>query len=300
MPRLLLLLLALLPTAVQAARWSEPEMVGVLAERAISEVSGLTASRRHPGVYWAHNDSGHPAELHAIDAEGKRLATLRIPVKAIDWEDIASFEWQGRPYLLLADVGDNGGIRAELQLIAIAEPEQLVDGMELQPAWIQRFRWPDGPRDCEAVAVDSRRGEVLLISKKRVPPELFRLPLGPTDEPQAAELLGNLLGIDQPSDTDLEKNPVYGRYRSQITAADLSPNGRVLAVLNYSGLQFYVRPAGADWRDLLPTLEPSRIALPWLPQAEALAFEADSSGLLVASEQTPSPILRYRVLRDPP
>lgn len=299
MLRSLLLLIALFPVTAVAARWSEPEMVGVLAEHAVSEVSGLAASRRHPGVYWVHNDSGHPAELHAIDAGGRRLASVRIPVAAIDWEDIAWFEWQGRSHLLLADVGDNGGIREELQLVAVAEPDELIDGAELQPAWIQRFRWPDGSRDCEAMAVDSRRGEVLLISKKRVPPELFRLPLGPTDARQTAELVGYLKGIHQPSDTDLQENPVYGRYRSQITAADLSPNGRVLAVLNYSGMHFYVRPHDADWRQLLPNLQPSRIALPWLPQAEAMGFEADSGGLLVASEQTPSPILRYQVIRAP-
>lgn len=35
----------------------------------------------------------------------------------------------------------------------------------------------DGPRDCEAVAVDAATGQVLLISKSAFPPELFSLPL---------------------------------------------------------------------------------------------------------------------------
>lgn len=280
-----------------SARWSGPEMAGVLAEEALDEVSGLAASRRHPGLYWAHNDSGNRAELHVIDDGGRRRASFTLTVPNIDWEDIASFEYEGRPYLLLADVGDNGGLRDELQLHAFAEPDSLAPGQALTPAWSLRFRWPDGPRDCEAVAVDSRRKEILLISKKRVPPELFRLPLGPAGQRQTAELVGTLRGIEQPSEGDLRANPVYGRYRSQITAADLSPNGRVLAVLNYSSLYFFVRPAGADWRELLPTLSPSRITLPWLPQAEAVAFATDGRSLLVASEQIPSPILRYRVTR---
>ena len=36
-----------------------------------------------------------------------------------------------------------------------------------------------------------------------------------------------------------------------ITAADLSPNGRVLAVLNYRSVHFYVRARGGAWAPAL-------------------------------------------------
>src|SRR3546814_1566799 len=65
-----------------------------------------------------------------------------------------------------------------LQLHVIEEPaslDEVAQHAPLEPAWSIAFRWPDGARDCEAVAVDARRGEVLLISKKRTPPELFAL-----------------------------------------------------------------------------------------------------------------------------
>jgi uncharacterized protein YjiK len=198
--------------------------------------------------------------------------------------------------VLGADTGYNGGIRKQLNLYVIEEPAQLRDGGTLKPAWIINFKWPDGARDCEATAVDAARGEVLLISKKRVPPEVFRVPLRPANaEVQTAELIATLRDISQPSQDELKKNPVYGRYRSQITAADLSANGRVLAVLNYHSVHLYVRNAGQDWAQVMKTV-PGQLELPWLPQAEGIAFSPDGRSLLVGSEQRPSPLILYRAI----
>src|SRR5690606_35887206 len=108
-----------------------------------------------------------------------KLATWRVEgAENTDWEDLAAFRFEGRDWLLVADTGDNGGLRRTLQLHVFEEPARVADGV-LRPAWTIVFRWPDGPRDCEAVAVDPVRGEVLLVSKRRQPPELFALPLRP-------------------------------------------------------------------------------------------------------------------------
>ncbi|GAB2492535.1 hypothetical protein [Arenimonas alkanexedens] len=285
--------LLLLPAIALAARWGKPEVMGLVSDGAIDEISGLAAARRHPGMYWAHNDSGGGDTLHLIDPGGRRLASVATPdAPNIDWEDMASFRLDGRDYLLVADTGDNGGIRQSLVLHVFEEPQDLSRPASL--AWSVRFRWPDGPRDCEAVAVDARRGEVLLISKKRVPAELFRVPLGATETEQVAELIGTLPGIEQPDQGDLRRSPTYGRYRSQITGADLSPNGRVLAVLNYRSVHFVVRDVDGDWSPGLADKLP-HLTLPWLPQAEAIAFSLDGRSLTVASEQLPSPIIRFQV-----
>lgn len=287
------LLLALLPAAALGARWGDPEVAGLVTDRALDEISGLAASRNHPGHFWAINDSGNSAELQLMDSEGRHRASVPVVgIANIDWEDLASFELEGRRYLLIADTGDNGGIRSELVLHVIEEPTSLEAPARL--AWSVRFRWPDGPRDCEAAAVDPLRGEVLLVSKKRVPPELFRVPLRPTGVQAVAEHLGNLPGIEQPDAGDLRRSPIYGRYRAQVTAADLSPNGRVLAVLNYRSVHFIVRPRNGDWAPALVG-KPSHLTLPWMPQAEAIAFATDGLSLVIGSEQLPSPFLRYRV-----
>ena len=294
-------LLLLLPAAVSAARWSGPEVAGLVTGRAVAEISGLAAARNFPGHYWAINDSGDDAVVHLVDGTGGHVGSVPLRgVRNLDWEDLASYEKDGKRWLLVADVGDNGGLRKELQLVVFEEPSVLGEPAEV--AWVQAFRWPDGPRDCEAAAVDPVAGEVLLVSKKRVPAELFRVPLATRADgaPHVAEFIGTLPHIEQPDARDLELNPVYGRYRAQVTAADLSPNGRVLAVLNYRSVHFYVRAPGGDWGPALsPGSRHQHLLLPWLPQAEGLAFAADSSEMVIGSEQLPSPFLRYRRLPSP-
>lgn len=290
-----LILLALLAADASASRWTRPEYAGVFTHPDLAEVSGLAASRVHPGIYWAINDGGNGEKLVAIRSDGSHVATVQIAdTKNTDWEDIDSFELAGRKYLMVSDTGDNGGIRKTLSLIFIEEPAVLRDGDSARPAWTTTFRWPDGARDCEAAAVDAASGEVLLISKKRVPPELFRLPLRPGEELQTAELVARLSGIAQPSEVQLKDNPVYGRYRSQISGADLSPNGRVLAVLNYHSVHLYLRSPGESWARAMAR-PPGRLPFPWLPQAEGVAFSPDGLSLLVGSEQQPSPLLIFRV-----
>ncbi len=292
----LLTAFVLAPAPAQAARWSEPEIRGLVTHAAIGEISGLAAATHFPGHYWAINDSGSPAQLHLVDGKGRFRGSVDTPgVPNRDWEDLASFRFQGADYLLIADVGDNGGLRRELQLYVLEQPRKLDQPALL--AWTIRFTWPDGARDCEAAAVDPVAGEVLLVSKKRVPAELFRVPLRPGRAPVVAERLGTLPGIEQPDARTLADNPVYGRYRSQVTAADLSPNGRVLAVLNYQSVHFLVRPRGGDWREVLDQeSKMPHLLLPWLPQAEALAFDPDGTEMVIGSEQLPSPFLRYRLI----
>ena len=298
MQRILLLLALLLSAPTLAARWGNAEVAGLVTDQAMDEISGLAASRQHPGLYWAINDSGNTAQLHLMDGKGQHQASVDVlGAKNVDWEDLASFDLDGRHYLLVADTGDNGGIRQDLALHVFEEPQDL--SRPATVAWTVRFRWPDGPRDCEAAAVDPVSGEVLLVSKKRVPAELFRVPLKTDGDEVIAEKLGNLSGIEQPDAGDLARSPLYGRYRSQVTAADLSPNGRVLAVLNYRSIHFLVRDRHQDWKAALAQPLP-HLDLPWIPQAEAIGFSLDGQEMRVASEQLPSPLVLFRVEKKVP
>ena len=292
-----LLALAFLPCAPAAAAggWGPPEIAGLMNDTRLDETSGMVPARVRENAFWVHNDSGNAPELHLMSASGEHLASVPVDgVRNTDWEDLAAFTLEGRRYLLIADTGDNGGLRRTLRLLVVEEPKALTPGLRLRPAWTLEFRWPDGARDCEAVAVDAAAGEVLLISKKRVPPELFRLDLeAPAGTVQEARLLGHLQGIEQPTEADLRASPVYGRYRSQVTAADLSPDGRSLAVLNYRAVYLYERAPGEDWTRALAA-QAQRLEFVWMPQAEAVAFGLDGRSLWVAGEQRPSPLIRFR------
>ncbi|RPE77109.1 hypothetical protein [Vulcaniibacterium tengchongense] len=267
-------------------------LAGLMLDPQLGEISGLAASRRHRGVLWMHDDGGNPARLFAVDAHGDRLATLRVEgLSKTDWEDLAAFELDGRAYLLIADTGDNGGLRRTLQLHAIEEPRRL-ENARVRPAWSIAFRWPDGARDCEAVAVDAAAGQVLLISKKRRPPELFALPLRPADRSvQTAALLGHLAGVPEPDAGTLRRNPQRARTQVQITAADVSPDRRVLAAMTYRHLLLYPRRPDQDWAAAV-AVPPQVRPLPWLPQAEALGWSADGRELYATGEFVPAPLYR--------
>ncbi len=267
---------------------------GLLLDPQLSEISGLAASRRHPGVLWLHDDGGNPARLFAVSTRGQRLATLRLEgVPKTDWEDIAAFELDGRAYLLVADVGDNGGLRKTLQLHVVEEPA-VIENARLKPAWSIAFRWPDGARDCEAVAVDAARGQILLVSKKRQPPELFTLPLQPSGTRLlTATRVGRLAGVPQADPETRRKSPRRARLVGQVTAADVSPDGRTLAVMTYRNLLLYPRDAGQSWAGAVAR-PPKTSVLPWLPQAEALGWAADGRSLYATGEFIPAPLYRIR------
>ncbi len=288
-----LAIFACAPVDAAELRAGEARLSLLLTDPAIDEISGLAASRRHADILWTHNDSGNTAEIHAVHTARGRVASVRtVGARNIDWEDIALYEDAGRHWLIIADTGDNGGIRDELQLHFLPEPDTLADG-EVQAARTLRFTWPDGARDCEAMAVDVEHRAIYLVSKKRVPPELFRLPLDGDSSagPLVAEKVGLIPHIAQPTQRDLERNPVFGRYRAQITSMDISPNGRMLAVLNYLQARVYVRVPGEPWAEALKR-PPVEARFPWMAQAEGIAFAADNASLWVGTERLPAPLIQ--------
>ena len=265
------------------------QLSGVILDTRLSDLSGLASSRVHPDVVWVLDDGGNPPDLYAVGSRGGVQATFRVAgVANTDWEDLAAFDLDHRHYLLIADTGDNGGLRRTLQLHVVEEPKALADGV-LQPAWSIAFRWPDGPRDCEAVAVDAAHGQILLVSKRRRPPEIFVLPLRPASPGlQVARKIGHLAGM--PASPKGARADAADRLGDQITAADLSPDGRTLAVLTYRNVLLYPRSAQQDWPQALagrPRVHP----LTWLPQAEALGWSADGRTLYATGEHSPAPLL---------
>ena len=298
--RVATLAMALLTACVACSRapdeGEEPQsgskLSGVLLDLQLNEVSGLAASRQHDDTLWLNDDGDNPPRLFAVDPHGGRKATFRIEgVTKTDWEDVAAFEIDGKHYLLIADTGDNGGLRRTLQLHVVEEPSTLQNA-RLEPAWSIAFRWPDGARDCEAVAVDPRRGEILLISKKRQPPELFSLPLHPpAGELLTASRLGSLEGMPPPDPERMRQAPSRAKVDGQVTAAALSPDGATLAVMTYRYLLLYPRAQGGNWADAV-SRAPRVSVLPWLPQAEALDWTADGRSLYATGEFIPAPLYR--------
>jgi hypothetical protein len=288
----------LLPAAVAAGdtAYAPPELLALVVDPRVDEISGLAASRRHDGVLWAVNDSDQGSRVYALGLDGKVLGSFVVAhTRNTDWEDLAAFERGGKSYLAIADTGDNGGLREELAVVVVAEPE-LVDGAppkRVAPAWTVRFRYPDGPRDCESVAVDARTGEIWLMAKKRVPAQLFTVPLARPrhGEVRTARQIATVRHIPQPTPEELAKHPQFGRYRGQITGMDLDPAGRRLAVLTYRDAYVFERRGDATWPEALLE-EPTVLGVPVLPQGESIAFGRDGKTIYVTSERLPAPLIR--------
>mgnify|MGYP003402804170 FL=1 len=275
-------------TDAQAWKWSEPAFAGIPDPVKLSELSGLTRSNSHNGVFWAINDGSNPAEIIAINAKAEPLGAVSIEgIRNIDWEDIASYTVDGSNRLAIADTGDNGGIRSELFIHILEEPDNM-QAQAIKPLRSLRFVWKDGARDTEALFASGTNRQFYLISKKRVPAELYALPFDAEDGTSPA-LITRLHGIAQPDAKTMNGKGDYARYRAQITGADLSPDGRIFAVLNYQQIYFYALPDRP-----VPAIEPiASLTLPWLPQAEGIAFSQDGMRLFVGSEQAPTPIIRF-------
>lgn len=272
------------------------QLLGLNHSAQVSEISGAARSLRDPTRLWVVNDSFGKAELHALRDDGEWLGAVGVAgVENQDWEDLAAFREHGEPYLLIADTGDNGGLRSALSLLIVKEPEH-ADTAEVALAWRIDFRLPEGPRDVEAVAVDVQERSVYLIAKRHFPRVLYRLPLHPdvADITLLAERVGSFDTLPAATAKEIQQDPQYGRFRGDITALALDPAGRFALVLSYRDLYFYPRRAGQSWLAALRA-RPIRLDLPPMPQAEALALDPASGSVIVLSERLGAPIYRLRL-----
>lgn len=263
------------PQEGHGADYGRPQRIAELANQQIAESSGLAASRRMEGVFWTHNDSGDTPRVFAFDQAGKHLGTCRLrDAEAIDWEDMAAFDRGGKSWLLLADVGDNARRRASCTLYLCEEPS--IASREVTATAI-RFRYPDGPHNCEAVGVDAQQG-VILLAIKILDPQcaIFQLKLP-----------------EQPTQDTLVAEPVGSVAVPVATGMAVSPDGRRLVILTYTdGFQFE-RDVDESWKQAFARTA-VRIPLPIRRQGEAICFGRDGFTLYLTSEKTPTPLWEIR------
>ncbi|MEM9601255.1 MAG: hypothetical protein AAGA11_00210 [Pseudomonadota bacterium] len=266
--------------------------VAALRDARLVEASGLAATLAGPRGYWALNDGGNRAALFRLSEDGATLA--RLPVVGArnrDWEDLASFRWRDSNWLLIADTGDNRARRQRVALHLVAEPAP--EARRARVTATVSVRYPDGPRDAEAVAVDPLRGEILVLSKRDRPGRLYRLPLSAFDTPTAVhrlEHVGVVAPDGPPSALALLRQPELLAVGSHVTALDISADGRHAVVLGYRRARTVTRRDGETWLTALSRLD----ALPdhRLAQAEAVAFSRDATHIVITSEGAHAPLLR--------
>lgn len=273
-------------TEPNAAGYSEAVQVGKITEKALGEVSGITASRQSPGVLWAHNDSGDKARLYAIDLKGKLLAKFEVPnAENRDWEDIASGPGaDGKPALYIAETGDNERRRETATIYRVPEPR--LNGEKkstTEPAEAFPFSYPDGKYDCEALLVDPVSGQIFLVTKTLTDEcGVYRYPM-PLKVDQKV-VLEKVKGKKIKSVTQLR----------MVTAAAVAPDGSRAVIRTYFGVFEWLREKGKPLETIFDN-EPVSIGVPLMGQSEAICYTADGKSILTTSEKLPAPI--YQLTR---
>jgi hypothetical protein len=211
---------------------------GTVSSGELEEVSGVVESRRRAGVLWVHNDSGDTPRLFAIGLDGRTLGVFELDgVAAVDWEDIAAGPGpvQGRRYLYVADIGDNDRQRATVSVVRLAEPLVDPESPSAEPVLVRGadelvLRYPDGPHNAEALLVDPRSGELVVVTKELSgTAEVFRAPAG----------------LIAGSDTMLRRvGSINLGLGSLVTGGDVSPSGNMVALRTYGAVFLYARPKG--------------------------------------------------------
>jgi hypothetical protein len=142
----------------------------------------------------------------------------------------------------------------------------------------------------ESVAIDIENEQVLLLTKRRIPAELYAVPLRPAaDEHVEATLLGFIRSLPQPARQDIEFAAKIDDWHWQPTGMDIAPDGSAIAIVTYLPAIYLYRRDG-DW---LSTLQKPPLRFPLrLRKPEAIAFGADSKSLFVTNEKKHAALLR--------
>jgi len=301
-----LLLVLALPSAGHAQSLtktpSEPpsdlERAGRVTHPPVNEMSGIVRSRWQDNVWWVHNDSGDEPRIFALDSTGSAHVApwhtgdyaagdgatkqeeplwpgVQLGAAAhIDYEDIAVED----SILYLGDIGNNGNARRDLGIYVIREP--YFYDRRTRPLKHIPIAYPDQDAfpakkwhfDAESLFIDD--GTLYLLTKHRANQQIGQFADGT-----------KLYRLDSKRPQQVNELTLVDRHESipPPTAAALSPNGEWLAVLGYSSLWLFPRPAAGD--DWLST-EPRRFKLDAnkTKQAEAVTWD-DGHTLRITNEQ---------------
>lgn len=274
--------------------YKTPVVLGYPDAPGLSELSGLVASRRNPGVLWVHNDSGGSPSLYALHEDGRLLASFELGgVSAVDWEDISFGPGPSlsADYLYVGDIGDNAFSRPYVTVYRVQEPAVSPDQdfltSTLTDIATYRLQFPEAPArvyNSEAMAVDPIDGTLYLFTKDSLGADAGY-----------SHVFRNAAALEDGATIPLElATSVFtgtGLFH-YVTAADIAPIGNALLLRTYTEVLYWPRAAGASLSDALGH-SPCSLPSPPDVQAEAIGFAPDGRNYYTVSEQPlgdPEPI----------
>jgi hypothetical protein len=266
-----------------------PTRIATLEDRRIDESSGVVASRRNPGLFWTHNDSGDGPFVYAFDRAGRSRGTWRVEgARARDWEDIAVGPGPeaGRPYIYAGDIGDNEERRESVVVYRFREPEiKDEDAASTResprataPAEAISIKYPDGAHNAEALLVHPSTGDLYVVTKGADSARVYKL-AAPFDAS----------GVNTPALVATLRGP--GFFGALVTGGDISPDGRRVALCDYASGYELTLPEGSKSFDDIWRQKPTLVPLGARLVGESVCYTLDGAALLATSEGAPSPLI---------
>ncbi len=246
---------------------------GVVTKDAIDEASGLAASRRNPGIFWTHNDSGNMPVIFALDETGAfkaEFSLLNVPNR--DWEDIAVGPGpvDNIHYIYIGEIGDNDAVHKANYIYRFPEPDLAASGelgaYEIAQYDVITYVYPDGQRDAETLMVDPKTRDIYIVSKRESNVHLYKAAY-----PQATD------GV-----ITLEKMATLPY--SFIVAGDIDASGDEILMKGYTDVYFWKRK-GSETIAATLSGTPQKIKYLIEPQGEAIAWDAEGVDFYTLSEK---------------
>ncbi|WP_030750541.1 hypothetical protein [Streptomyces sp. NRRL F-5135] len=242
----------------------KPDQSFTIKDSRITESSGLAASRKHPGVYWTHNDSDDGPYIYAVDSRtGETVATVTMSGVG-EPRDVEAISLGPDGNLYVGDIGDNlNGSWDHVWIYRFPEPDRLGDLTVRATQFTVRYA--DGARDAEAMMVDPKTGRVYIASKNEDGGGLY----------------------EGPERLTASGANVFRRVGEVpwVTDGAFSPDGTELVLRSYFSARAY------DWKNGRLGAD-RRVKAPIQGQAESVTYTTDGSALMFGSEGANSGVVR--------
>jgi hypothetical protein len=243
----------------------------------LTELSGVVASRKNPGVLYTHNDSGSNSTVIIMSDVGEPLGQLVLSnVTAGDWEDIAVGPCNAGSCIFVGEIGDNDLAYASRTIYRFIEPTispVAPIGTLMVTADAFPFVYPDARHDAETLLVNPANGDIFIVTKvSGAPSTVYRMP-----RPSG---FGMQVTLGRVGDLSLSASA------GLVTGGDIHPCGTRMLIRTYPMIYEFNLAAGQPFFSIF-TSPSTPVSTPTQDQeskGEAVTYAADGNGYLTASE----------------
>jgi hypothetical protein len=272
---------------------------GDIENPAISEASGLAASRLNSGYFWTHNDSGNPNKLYFFDNKGKGVREFELTGSTNrDWEDMAIVgESDGSATIYVADFGDNNAAYTDYTIYWFKEPIVNASTSSTIVPNSLKFTLPDGARDMECLLIDQKTKDIFIVSKRENNKRLYKISASNvTASARVQAEFVQELTFSTPVIADPRVVSV-----NYISGGAVSADNTEILIKNYFEMYYWKRSSGETIPAALKR-PPVKVTYAGINsdgsgqevQGEAITFAADGSGYYSLGEGSAAHLYYYK------